>query len=79
METCAQTCGSQHTFGRRLRAAGISVETRKVLLEHRCRYHDKFSVPELRELIEATNSVCEMRSDKRPARVILHLKTVTNK
>ena len=41
----------KHTFGRRLRAAGVSLETRKVLLGHRNGdITTHYSAPELRWL-----------------------------
>ena len=66
----------KHTFGRRLRSAGIPVETRKVLLGHRNGdITTHYSAPELEELIEATNRVCEGMSGKTPALVVLKQKT----
>jgi integrase len=62
----------KHTFGRRLRAAGIPQETRKVLLGHRNGdITTHYSAPELEELIEAANRVCEEQSGKSPALVVL--------
>ena len=50
----------KHTFGRRLRAAGVPLETRKVLLGHRNGdITSHYSAPELEELLEAANRVCE--------------------
>ena len=66
----------KHTFGRRLRSAGIPVETRKVLLGHRNGdITTHYSAPGLEELIEATNRVCEGMSGKTPALVVLKQKT----
>ncbi|MET0216313.1 MAG: tyrosine-type recombinase/integrase, partial [Burkholderiales bacterium] len=51
----------KHTFGRRLRAAGVPEETRKVLLGHRngdITVH--YSAAELNELLEAANKVCDV-------------------
>jgi integrase len=49
----------KHTFGRRLRAAGVSFEDRQDLLGHRSgRITTHYSAAELTRLIEATNSVC---------------------
>jgi integrase len=46
----------KHTFGRRLRAAGVPLETRKVLLGHRNGdITSHYSAPELAELLEAAN------------------------
>lgn len=49
----------KHTFGRRLRAAGVSLETRKVLLGHKNGdITSHYSAPEIDELLEAANRVC---------------------
>lgn len=46
----------KHTFGRRLRAAGVGLETRKVLLGHRNGdITTHYSAPELQELLDASN------------------------
>ena len=46
------------TFGRRLRTAGVSLETRKVLLAHKTGdITSHYSAPELAELIRAANAV----------------------
>ncbi len=66
----------KHTFGRRLRAAGVPLETRKVLLGHRNGdITSHYSAPELAELLEAANRVCEGKSGKTPALVVLKQKT----
>ena len=58
----------KHTFGRRLRAAGVPKDTRRVLLGHRSGdITDHYSVPELQDLYEATNRICESHSRKSPA------------
>ena len=50
----------KHTFGRRLRAAGVSFEDRQDLLGHRSgRITTHYSAAELSRLIGAANSVCE--------------------
>ncbi len=50
----------KHTFGRRLRAAGISFEDRQDLLGHRSgRITTHYSSAELQNLYEAANRVCE--------------------
>jgi hypothetical protein len=61
----------KHTFGRRLRAAGVSFEDRQDLLGHRSsRITTHYSAAELGKLIEAANLVCD--SDKsQPELVIL--------
>jgi len=49
----------KHTFGRRLRAAGVSFEDRQDLLGHRSgRMTTHYSAPELETLIDAANKVC---------------------
>ena len=61
----------KHTFGRRLRAAGVSFEDRQDLLGHRSgRITTHYSAAELSQLIEAANSVCE-RSGNKPELVVL--------
>ena len=68
----------KHTFGRRLRAAGVPVETRKVLLGHRNGdITTHYSAPELEELLEAANRVCGDQSGKSPALVVLKQKAAT--
>jgi integrase len=62
----------KHTFGRRLRAAGVSLETRKVLLGHRNGdITSHYSAPELEELMDAVGKVCSEESGKTPALVML--------
>ena len=49
----------KHTFGRRLRAAGVSFEDRQDLLGHKSgRITTHYSAPELINLIEASERVC---------------------
>jgi formylglycine-generating enzyme required for sulfatase activity len=61
----------KHTFGRRLRAAGVSFEDRQDLLGHRSgRITTHYSAAELSRLIEAANSVCD-RDGRLPERVVL--------
>ena len=70
----------KHTFGRRLRAAGVPLEARKVLLVHRNGdITTHYSAPELEELIEAANRVCERKYGKSPALVLLKQKTATGR
>ena len=70
----------KHTWGRRLRAAGVPLETRKVLLGHRNGdITSHYSAPELEELIAAANRVCERKSGKSPALVLLKQKTATGR
>ncbi len=61
----------KHTFGRRLRAAGVSFEDRQDLLGHRSgRMTTHYSAAELTKLIESANSVCE-RNGNRSELVVL--------
>ena len=61
----------KHTFGRRLRAAGVSFEDRQDLLGHRSgRITTHYSAAELSRLIEAANRVCG-RNGNRPELVVL--------
>ena len=61
----------KHTFGRRLRAAGVSFEDRQDLLGHRSgRITTHYSAAELSRLIESANAVCEQDS-KKPELVVL--------
>lgn len=61
----------KHTFGRRLRAAGVSLEDRQDLLGHRSgRITTHYSAPELTRLLDAANKVCES-SDRRPELVVI--------
>lgn len=61
----------KHTFGRRLRAAGVSFEDRQDLLGHRSgRITKHYSAAELSRLIEAAEAVCE-RNGRTPEFVVL--------
>jgi integrase len=65
----------KHTFGRRLRAAGVSFEDRQDLLGHKSgRVTTHYSAAELGNLIEASNRVCGENSRKSPALVVLKRK-----
>ena len=67
----------KHTFGRRLRAAGVSFEDRQDLLGHRSgRITTHYSAAELRNLIAAAEKVCGADSRKSPALVLLKQKAV---
>jgi integrase len=66
----------KHTFGRRLRAAGVSFEDRQDLLGHRSgRITTHYSQAELTSLIEASEKVCDTESRKSPATTWLRRKT----
>lgn len=70
----------KHTFGRRLRAAGVSYEDRQDLLGHKSgRITTHYSSAEISSLIEAANKVCEKESRKSPALVILRGNIAANR
>jgi integrase len=61
----------KHTFGRRLRSAGVSFEDRQDLLGHRSgRITTHYSAPELSRLIDAANLACD-RGEEQPGLVVL--------
>jgi integrase len=52
----------KHTYGRPLRSAGVSLETRKVLLGHNNGdITTHYSIAEIAELLAATNRVCAVK------------------
>ncbi|MDE2295007.1 MAG: tyrosine-type recombinase/integrase, partial [Gammaproteobacteria bacterium] len=62
----------KHTYGHRLRAAGVSFEDRKVLLGHKSEHvTTHYSAPEISALIEASERVCTLGSRKTPALAIV--------
>lgn len=68
----------KHTFGRRLRAAGVSFEDRQDLLGHRSgRITSHYSAAELGNLLEAANQVVGAGSRKSPALVMLKKKAAS--
>ncbi|MFY0609935.1 MAG: tyrosine-type recombinase/integrase [Hyphomicrobiaceae bacterium] len=68
----------KHTFGRRLRAAGVNFEDRQDLLGHRSgRITTHYSAAELCRLIEAAETVAE-QNGRRPELVVLRGKLRTN-
>ena len=53
----------KHTFGRRLRAASVPLETRKVLLEHKnSDITSHYSALEIDKLLETANRLCRKAS-----------------
>ena len=65
----------KHTFGRRLRAAGVSLETRKVLLGHtNGDITTHYSAAELEELIRAANSFFSSEKSQSPTLTLLKTK-----
>jgi len=60
---CKGVHNLRHTFGHRLRAAGVSNETRHALLHHKSRdMSTHYSIPEIRELVEAVDQLCEAKA-----------------
>ncbi|HWM29702.1 MAG TPA: site-specific integrase [Woeseiaceae bacterium] len=54
----------RHTFGHRLRAAGVSFEDRQDLLGHKSeRITTHYSAPDIARLLEAAEKVCERRAN----------------
>jgi len=65
----------RHTWGRRLRSAGVSFEDRQDLLGHKSgRITTHYSMPELENLIEAANKVCHKDGHKMATMVVLRKK-----
>ncbi len=65
----------KHTFGRRLRAVGVPLETRRVLLGHKNGdITTHYSAPEIGELIEAAGRVCGGESRKTPELTLLRVR-----
>jgi hypothetical protein len=59
----------RHTFGHRLKAAGVSAEDRRVLLGHgKANATENYSLPDLAHLVE-----CVERIEKRTETVILRI------
>ncbi len=62
----------KHTFGRRLRAAGVSFEDRQDLLGHKSgRITTHYSAAELINLYEAASKVCKENNGSYPTLTIL--------
>jgi len=62
----------KHTFGRRLRAAGVSFEDRQDLLGHKsARITTHYSGAEIINLVNAANKVCE--ADRHQTLMLLRL------
>lgn len=69
----------KHTFGRRLRAAGVSFEDRQALLGHKSgRITTHYSAPELLSLISAAELVSRASVHKTPTLLILKKKRFTD-
>ena len=62
----------KHTYGHRLRVAGIGFEDRKLLLGHKSEHvTTHYSAPEIGALIKASEKVCALGSRKSPALAIV--------
>jgi hypothetical protein len=62
----------EHTYGHRLRAAGVGFEDRKLLLGHKSNHvTTHYSAPELGALIRASEMVCDLGARKSPAIAIV--------
>jgi integrase len=62
----------KHTFGRRLRAAGVGFEDRQVLLGHKNRsVTTDYSAPEIAHLIEQANKLCGAQRQSTPTLIVL--------
>ena len=67
----------KHTYGRRLRASGVPLETRRALLGHKNGdITTHYSAPELKELMEASERVCFEHFGKTSAVMLLKKKAV---
>ncbi len=67
----------KHTYGRRLRASGVSFEDRQDLLGHKSgRITTHYSAPELINLIQASERVCAQLRHKSATMVILRRKNL---
>ena len=62
----------KHTYGHRLRVAGIGFEDRKLLLGHKSEHvTTHYSAPEIGALIKASEKVCTLGSRKSPTLAIV--------
>jgi integrase len=61
----------RHTFGRRLRATGVSYEDRQDLLGHKSsRMTTHYSAAEIKNLIDAANKLCDTQVSTPTLKVI---------
>ena len=68
----------KHTCGRRLRAAGVSQETRKVLLGHKNGdITTHYSAPEIKDLIDAAETICGNNSRETPELTLLKVRRIS--
>jgi hypothetical protein len=62
----------KHTYGHRLRSAGVGFEDRKLLLGHKSGHvTTHYSAPEIGALIEASDKACALRSRESHALTIV--------
>jgi integrase len=67
----------KHTYGHRLRVAGVGFEDRKLLLGHKSDHiTTHYSAPEIGALVEASDKVCAPRSRKTHALTIVRARPV---
>jgi len=65
----------KHTCGRRLRAASVPLETRKVLLgQKNGDITTHYSAPEMKELIDAVEKICGKNSRETPELTLLKVR-----
>jgi len=71
----------RHTFGHRLRAVGVSNETRHALLHHKTGdMTTHYSVPAIAELVAAVDRLCEAKDTKTTVlRLVAHAKVTQSK
>lgn len=68
----------RHTFGRRLRSAGVSKETRKALLGHECGdITTHYSAAELMELIQAVEKIVNRGLAQTPTLTVVKRKQIS--
>src|SRR5580698_10592333 len=64
----------KHTFGHRLRVAGVSFEDRKLLLGHKAQHvTTHYAAPEIGALIEASETVCELAARASPTLSVVRI------
>jgi hypothetical protein len=67
----------KHTYGHRLRAAGVGIEDRKLLLGHKAGHvTTHYSAPEIGALVQASEKVCELGARKNHAGAARELERV---
>ncbi|MGP0054453.1 MAG: site-specific integrase, partial [Steroidobacteraceae bacterium] len=69
----------KHTYGHRLRVAGVGFEDRKLLLGHKAEHvTTHYSAPEIGALIQASERVCVLGSRKSPALAIVRARAAAS-